>query len=57
MPKLDSGCHVCFCNVGFMQNYGSYLKLWQGELQLSVELLTFSSMLLVVYKLQLALTC
>lgn len=57
LPILDSGCHVCFCKVAFVQTHGGCTHLWQGELQLSVKLLTYFSMLLVVYMLQLALTC
>jgi len=56
MPSLDSGCHVCFCQVGFAQTHSCWVRLCPAELQLSVKLLTFS-MLLVIYLLQLVLTC
>jgi len=57
MPSLDSERHVCFCKVGFVQARRSCICLCQGELQLSVKLITCFSMLLVVYMLQLVLIC
>jgi len=53
MPSLESGCYVCFCKVGFVQTHGSCIRLCQGEQQLSVKLITYFSMLLVVYMFQL----
>jgi hypothetical protein len=43
--------------VGFVQTHGSCTRLCRGELQLSVKLITYFSMLLVVYMFQLVSIC
>ena len=40
MSILDSGCHVCFCKVGFVQTHASCNHVCQGDLYLSVKLIT-----------------